>query len=254
MEPVYPTPSASSTAAPDPGPGSAFTVLFAPVKTFLGLAGRPRFVLAMLALMVAASVSGVVVATKIDPAESQAQMREQFEKQGLAGQELDKAMERYASMSGAAVVPVVVAFTVLTIAIIVLLMAGLSLGGLKLAGASELSFKQALSLTAHSSMPAVIQQVLILFVALGRDTVGIAEAQGGSLLMSNLGFLASEESSAVVRALLGSIDVFSLWTVALATLGGAVLGRVSRSAALTVAGVLWLLGVLLRVGMAILWG
>jgi hypothetical protein len=253
MEPVYPTPSSSPTAAaPDPGPGSAFTVLFAPVKTFLGLAGRPRVLIPILLLAIATAAAQVAVQSKVDPSERQVQLREGFEKRGLAGAELDKAMQDAEAWSGATT-PIVAGFTLVVVPLVLLFFAAIYLLGFRLAGASALTFLQALSLTAHSAMPAVVQQLFTIPVAMGRSTVTMAEAAGG-LLLSNLSFLASEGTSNGVRALLASVDVFSLWSLALTVVGAAVMGRISRGAAAAVALTIWILGVLLRVGLSSLFG
>jgi Yip1 domain len=241
------------TAAADPGPGSLFAVLYAPVKTFMGLAARPRILLPLLVLIVLSGISGTVLISKIDPDEQRTQMREQFEKQGMAGAQLEESVDR-ASGFMAKFGFVLGLFGSVMVAVLALLFAALLLGGLKLAGASELGFRQALSITVHAWMPVGVLSLLTIPVALGRQTVSMAEANSGNILMSNLGFLATEQTSNVMRALLGSADVFSLWTVALTTIGGAVIGRVSRGAAFVVALVLWILGVLLRVGGAMLQG
>lgn len=253
MEPLYPTPGDPSAAVADPGPGSLFAVLYAPVKTFLGLAKRPRILLPLLALMVLTAVTGAVVISKIDPDEQRAQMREQFEKQGQAGAQLEESVEKasgFMAKFGFVLAFIGVAF----FAVVLVLFSALLMGGLKLAGASEMGFVRALSLTVHSWMPTAVGQLLAIPVVLSRSVISTAEANSGSLLMSNLGFLANENTSNAVRALLGSIDLFGFWTVALTTIGGAVMGRISRGAAFTVAIILWILGVLLRVGLASLRG
>lgn len=241
------------TAAADPGPGSLFAVLYAPVKTFMGLAARPRILLPLLFLIVLSGISGAVLISKIDPDEQRSQMREQFEKQGMAGAQLEESVQR-ASGFMAKFGLVFALFGSVIVAVFAVLFGALLLGGLKLSGASELSFRQALSITVHAWMPVGVVSLLSIPVALGRQTISMAEAQSGNILMSNLGFLANEQTSNVMRALLSSVDVFSFWTLALTTIGGAVMGRVSRGAALTVALVLWILGVLLRVGGAMFQG
>jgi hypothetical protein len=76
------------------------------------------------------------------------------------------------------------------------------------------------------------------------------ELQSGQFLMSNLGFLASEETSKAVLALLTSVDVFSIWCIALLTFGYQIVARVSRGTALGTVLALWIVGVLIKVGMA----
>lgn len=249
MEPLVDSSFGGEPAVPEAGPSSAFTVLFAPVKTFLGLAKRARIALPLVILLITTVISGSVVVSKIDRDEQRAQMREQFEKQGMAGQQLEQATDRAAGFMAkfGFVFPIVGAVFV---GIMLLLFSALLLGGLKLAGAGVFGFKQALCVTVHASMPAAVMQLLTIPVALGREKISIAAANSGNILASNLGFLANENTSHALRALLGSVDLFSLWTVVLTALGGAIVGRVSRGAAGTVAVLLWILGVLIRVGFA----
>ncbi len=53
------------------------------------------------------------------------------------------------------------------------------------------------------------------------------EAQEGSILASNLGAFAPESHGPAVRALLSSVDFFSLWTVCLMIIGYRLAAKVS---------------------------
>ena len=73
--------------------------------------------------------------------------------------------------------------------------------------------------------------VLSLPAILGRAEFHFEDLQTGSVLPSNLGYLAPEEASPAVLALLSSVDVFSLWTLVLLAIGVATVGRLKRGTA-----------------------
>jgi hypothetical protein len=115
---------------------------------------------------------------------------------------------------------------------------------------SEMDFVRSLSVAIHGSVPLGAAAIIGIPVALGRSEMSMEELQGGQYLMSNLGFLAGEEAGAVTRALLTSVDLFSVWCIILLTIGYRIVARVSRGAALAVTLAVWGLGVLLKVAMA----
>jgi hypothetical protein len=78
------------------------------------------------------------------------------------------------------------------------------------------------------------------------------EAQGGGILASNLGAFAPESMSPAARALLSSVDFFSLWTVCLMIIGYRIAAKVSATAATAVVLTLWVLYIAFKVGMAAL--
>ena len=71
------------------------------------------------------------------------------------------------------------------------------------------------------------------------------------MVYSNLGFLADSSSQKALHALLGSFDIFSLWSAILLTLGYAALtGRTFKKTAPWVFG-LWAVYVLGKVGLSL---
>jgi hypothetical protein len=87
-------------------------------------------------------------------------------------------------------------------------------------------------------------------VALARDTISMEDAQGGQFLQSSLAALASEETGHVVKALLTSVDLFSIWAIVLLALGCRIVGKVSKGAAWGSVLAVWAIGILIKVGMA----
>ena len=99
-------------------------------------------------------------------------------------------------------------------------------------------------------LPMGIAALVGIVIALLRDTVDPIELQGGGLVMSNLGFLATEETSKAMRALMTSVDLFSVWCIYLLATGYRIVGRISAGSAWTSVLVVWLAGVAIKVGLA----
>ena len=95
--------------------------------------------------------------------------------------------------------------------------------------------------------------LLTLPLLLTRPHITVKEAQGG-LLASNLGAFAPESTGAALKALLSSLDFFSLWSLALFIVGYRLTAKVSTATAVAVPVVLWLLFVAAKVGLAGVFG
>jgi hypothetical protein len=87
---------------------------------------------------------------------------------------------------------------------------------------------------------------------LGRRGFGFADYQQlgffPATLPSSLTAVAPEGASASLLAVLSSIDLFSLWSMVLLSLGFAVVARVSRATAATTVVALWAVYVLGKLG------
>jgi hypothetical protein len=111
----------------------------------------------------------------------------------------------------------------------------------------DLTFRQAFGVTTHAFLPGVLGSLVFIPVLLGQQSVDPTTL--GDLLRSNLGFLVDRKAAAL-HAVLQSIDIFSLWTLALLVIGFATSARVSRKAAAGIIVVIWALLVLGKAGFA----
>lgn len=232
--------------------GRLLGALVSPGKTFRSIAERPTWVAALLLLMVLAGAVGILVNQRMDPDEMRKSITERIEKaQGGKASEadVDRAMEMSQKFSSVTrfLIPVVSG-------LFYLLVAGLFLMAFRFFGGSEISFKTSLSTALHAFMPGAVAALLVLPVILSRERISMEEAQGGNLLASNLGAFAPEDASPVVKALLGSVDFFSIWTILLLILGYRLTAKVSTATAATVVLVLWAVAVAAKVGLAAAFG
>ncbi|MFL6231792.1 MAG: YIP1 family protein [Thermoanaerobaculia bacterium] len=231
-------------ALEDSSAGRLIGVLVSPARTFQSIAARPTWGVALVVL----ALLGVGLGQLINARTDQRQMMEkQLAKFGqhLSPEELDKAVARAKNPS-----PVLRALSLVTgllfQSLIYLVPAALFFIFFKLAG-SELTFKSSFSTYLYSTVPIAIGLLLTLPVILSRRTVQPVDAMTGRLLASSPSFFLPEGSSAALRGALSSFDVFNLWSVVLAVVGYRIVARVSTTAAVAAAIVLFLIGMGLRV-------
>jgi hypothetical protein len=233
-------------AMTDSGAGRLLGALVAPAETFEAIAARPTWVAPLVLLIVLATLTGYLVSGRVD---YERMMRQQNDRSGgqMTAEQVENAAQRaktVAPIAGLAGGLVVTPAVYLIVALLYWV-------GFKLLG-SDLSYKSSLATALHSMLPSAVSALLAIPVIWRHGTLTSEEARSGSFLASNLGFLAPADAGPAVRSLLTSIDLFSLWTVALAIVGYRIVARVSRGAAIGVVLTLWLLFVVGKVALAAL--
>lgn len=232
----------------DSGFGRVVSVLISPGKTFRSIAEKPTWVAPLLVLIVLGVLSSVMMSGKMDWAE--------ITRDSIAakGQEIpEDQLETIIDFQEKAGPIFMYGGSVLGQPVVFLLIALVFLVAFKMLG-GELTFKKSFAVIVHSMMPRALMGVLSIPVILGKSELGFEELKTGSLLTSNLGAFAPEDASSAVVALLSSVDVFSIWVLALLVIGFGAVAKVSKGAA--AAGVigLWVVYVLGKVGLSALGG
>ncbi len=206
-------------------------VLFSPDATLASIARKPDWVLPLVILLVMSLVAGVVIAQHVDFG---AAAREAMEQNKNASQEqIDSGVKMAAGIG-----KVVTYLSPVLSAIGLLVIAGVLLLAFRLFG-GEGDFKQAFSVTCYSSMPGVIKSILMMIIIVYKGGT-IPGQQLATLVRSNLGFLVDYKANPMAFALLSSIDIFSIWFLALMIIGFAYLARVSRVKSAVVIISLWI--------------
>jgi hypothetical protein len=231
--------------------GRLIGVLVAPVKTFRSIAERPTWGIVLVVVMVLSTCLGVLTNQRIDPDSMRQMVKERVEK-SQGGKANPEQLDRAAEM-GQKVSAVTVWLLPVFIAVIDLIVAALFMAAFRFFGGSEIPFKTSFATTVHAYIPGLVAALLTLPLLLSRPHVTVKEAQGG-LLSSNLGAFAPESTGPALKALLSSLDFFSLWTLVLFIIGYRLTAKVSTATAATVALVLWALFVAFKVGMAGIFG
>jgi hypothetical protein len=229
---------ASPVAAPDPAPsaiGRIVGAIVSPGETFASVAKRPTW-LAPLLLWTALSLG--VTALLMPKIDYDHMIRQAIEKRGQAVPEermasIVEQQKKISSIIGwvaGGAAP----------AVIGLLTAVVIWGSFKAFG-WDTTFQQAFGVTTHAFVPGMLKSPFLAFLITRQETVDPQAL--GDLLRSNLGFLVARDSSKALHSLLGSIDVFSLWSLFLFVVGFSAAAKVKRGSAAGVIVTLWLLTV-----------
>jgi hypothetical protein len=231
--------------------GRLIGVLVSPGKTFRSIAERPTWGVALIVLLIAATAVGVLTSQRIDKEDMRRSVQEQMEKR-QGGQATPEQIERGVEM-GEKIGSVTRWLVPVFVLVIYLIVALLFLAALRFFAASQISYRTSLAVALHAYMPALVGSLLTLPLILNRKSITMKEAQGGNnILASNLGAFAPESMGPAARALLSSVDFFSLWTVCLMIIGYRIAAKVSTTAATAVVVTLWVLYIAFKVGMAAL--
>lgn len=226
--------------------GRLLTVFVQPAKTFRSIAERPTWFVALLTLSLVSLAAVTFIVPKLD--------WEQNIRQTLAERSTEVDEEQIQThISAAEKVGAISTYGLVAVTpwIFYPITALIFLGLFKMAG-GQLGFQQSLAVSAHGFLPGLVKLLLSLPVVAGMKTVDVEAFQSGSFLSSNLGFLAGADASPAVGALLSSADVFSLWTIILLVIGYGIAAKVSRGTAVACVGGLWLFGIAIKVGLAML--
>lgn len=229
--------------------GRLIGVLVSPGKTFRSIAERPAWLVPFLVLLALSLTVGWLTQARVDPEEMVRYQLGKFADRMPPG-ELEKAIESAENVTPAQKA-LQIGIGVPAAALVTVLIAALFLGIFKILG-SEMTFKQSLSTYVYGTVPLAVAALINLPLLLTRDSVTPEEAMGGGVLVASPAILASEEASAVVRSLLGSLNFFTLWTLALLILGYRIVARVSLAASSGAVITLWLLWVAGKAGFAAL--
>lgn len=231
----------------DSGWGRLIGVLVAPGETFRSIAERPTWLppLLLLALLVAAV--GFVLQVRSDPEEM---VRGQLEmvKVDLPQEQVDKMIEDAENRTTGAKVGLTVIGVVIQ-ALVYAVVAVLFWIGFRLFG-SEMDYLRSLATTLHGYMPLAVGSLINLPLMFTRETLTFEEARNGGVLVSSLKALAPEDASSLTETLLGSFDLFTIWTLVLLTIGYKAVAKVSTAVASGIVILFWLVYVVGKVGIA----
>ncbi len=233
-------------SAPAPGSEASnlWAVLTEPARGFANVAARPTFALALILLVllgVAAVWTGFSKLDAQDVIRGLEEQGRQLPPSAAADPERLMNLMRWSSVAGAA----------LFAPLLYLALAGIFLVSFRLLG-SELTYRQSLATTVHGMLPMAVAAGIGIVVGLFREGVSMRELESGGLVMSHLGFLAGDDASAVTRALLTSVDLFSIWCLFLLALGFRLVAKVGRGKATATVTTVWLVGVAVKVLLAML--
>jgi Yip1 domain len=222
-------------------------VFLSPAKTFQAIAERPTWALALALMLLIGAINGSIMTRRLD---FEAITRHSFAEKSITPDEakIEQAVamqEKLAPIFGV-VNPVLFGAAFFFVGALIFAVVFRLLGG-------ELSYKSSLATYVHGFLPTAVAGLLNLPVILRRETLQMDEVMGGgNFLASNLGFLASEDTAPTIKALLGSVDAFSLWVIVLLAIGYSTAAGTSRRSAAIGVVILWLVAIGIKVGLVAL--
>ena len=163
-------------------------------------------------------------------------IREEFERQSQQGESL---RQRLTGVGG----------TTVFLLVIAVLGAALYFVGVIIMG-KRITFKQALAVRVYSDLPPYItSSILLIILMYVKSPDDIDPAGPTGLLTSNLGPLVNRQEHVVLGTIANNIDVFQIWSLILAIIGLSIMPeKMKRGPAIGIVVVVWLLGLLLKIG------
>lgn len=222
-------------------------VFFAPEETFADIARRPDVLWPLLILTLFGFLTTALIMPRMDMDAMVAETGAAMQKQNPNLSDAD--IERFGRMSKAMgtvsgwIGPLLVIVGYVVIALVLW-------GAFRLMGGDG-DYKQALSATLYAYVPRMLLGGLIAAVILMlREPVNPMDI--ASVVKTSPAFLADRHEQPVLYSLLGSLDVFLLWSVFLLTVGFSKVARVSKAKAAAIIVSLWLVTVVVKLGFAAL--
>jgi hypothetical protein len=231
-----------------------FGVFFSPGEIFGELARHPTWVAPVLLYTL---LSLAVTYSFTERVGWERYLQRQMERNPRFAQQLEQvpAEQRAALLQQQAAISKWIGYGIGTIsyAVIIVLVAGVMLLAMNVLGSTALSYKTALAITAHAYMPWALAGLGGLAVIYLKDP---SDVDIQDLLASHLGALLPEGASPALRALAGSLDLFTFWTLFLLAVGFAAAApkKLTTGKAFGIALVPWGLYVLSKVGLAAVFG
>ena len=231
-----PAPISDAAAAPEPASRweDFLDILYAPSDVYTRRAGS-GFGIPLLVVTVAIGLISLANSSVLQPlmdAEFQRMAAKQMAKDSQITMEM---MERgrsigetFAKIGGFILVPVAVFLT------------GLFLWLIGKFFDAKQTLAAALMVTAYAYVPRIIESVMVGVQGMLMDPASMSGRYEISLGVGR--FLDPDTSSPMLLALLGRLDVFTIWVTVLLAIGLSVTGKIPRQQAAIAAVLLWLLG------------
>lgn len=221
-------------------------IFFEPTKTFMDIDRKATWV----GVFIIVAILGMVLAyTMMSRMDTETLLRQQMTARNMSEEQINQAVaaqQQSPIMRNLKYLGVVVA----PIAQIVsyLVMAGVFLLVFVLMGA-QLTFKKSLAVTIWGMFPAgIVMSILSIALIYIKNPETIDVTKG--VVMSNLGGLVDSKANPVLASLLGSIDIFSFWSIVLLSIGFAAISArklTPKKAAVGIV-ILWVIFVLGKAG------
>lgn len=226
-----------STVSPAPPPDSADSplarvagVFASPGPTFAAIARRPGWVLP---LVISAVLSVAATAAILPRIDFESAIRERIAARGrtVPEEQIDQIVATQKRLAGLGYVWAALASTVIALILATVFWVSFKAFGW------DLKFRQSFGVTSHALLPGIGVSMLLIFFVTRLDLVNPADL--GDLTRSNPGLLVDRHANPVLHSLAASLDVFTIWILALLVIGFAAAANVTRRKAAILIGSLW---------------
>jgi hypothetical protein len=222
-------------------------VFFQPKAAFADIVARPGWILPIVLLCLS---SLAVTFTFTQHVGWRGFMEKQFAQnsrvQQLSAEQREQALETQTKIAP------LIGYGIGTIGIVLsaVILAAIGLAAFNLTAGAQLKFKTCMSIVAYGWMPLFLGGLLGIAVIFLRppDMVDIQ-----NLLASNPGALLASDAPKWQQTLLGSLDIFSIWSLLLMAVGFSAANprKITLGRAVFTLGALWILFVAVKVGWAL---
>ncbi len=221
---------------------------FEPGKTFEDINKKPTWLAIFLISAILSMAAAYVVSIRIDMASITRKYMESMPL-NLSEEQLNQMEEQTAARQNSPMSKIIQIVQTPILSII----AYLALAGIFmlmfLIMQAHFKYKKALAVTIWGfAIPGIIQTILNIFVLFLKEPFTVDPTEG--IVTSNLGFLVDGKAHAALRSLASSIDIFSIWTIILLSIGFAAISdkKMTKGKAATGVVILWVIFIIGKVG------
>jgi len=214
-----------------------------PGEVFADIGIKPTWILIMVILVILGTAAQAIIIQHVD---TEATIRARLEARGgeLSEAQIENAVEQAEKFSKFGPI---IGLVIAPIAWVI--MAAIFFVMLKLVS-SDADYPRALSTTLHGYWPPTVVY-LVLTVVLIQRVGKVPQSELANVVKANLGAFMSPDAPAWLTAAAGAISIFNIWTVALLIIGFSTVGKLSRGKAAVVALVPWVVWIVAKAGLAV---
>jgi hypothetical protein len=240
----------STQPAPQPATKNAFQriagVFFSPGETFADIARKPDILVPLLVIVILGYIGTVMIMPHLDWDAMISQQTDMVKKQNPNMSDDDVArMGRITKSMGT-----VMGYIGPLLAIVGYLIIALVIWGACRMMGGQGDFKQAFSATLYAHFPRAVFGIITAVVVMARGMVDPSTL--ATVVKSSPAFLVDMKEQPVLFALLGSIELFQIWTIILLIIGFAALTRLSKAKTAAIIVSLWIIMLVVKLGFAAL--
>ena len=234
--------------APLSEPARVINTFFAPTKTFIDLRQNASWWLPFLITVIMSTIFVYVVDQKVgfrkvveNQMQTQPKQAERIER--LPADQREKTMQQQVGIT-----KTISYFFPVIILIWSAIIAAVLFATLKFGASAEVKFKTLFALVVFASLPGVVKVVLaVVSLLAGVSSDGFTFQNP---VATNPGYFLDPTASPVLRSLLTSFDVFTIWTLVLGAIGLTCIARLKRGTAFAIVFGWFFVLVLIGVGFA----